>query len=292
MITVFGTSLFFGMLFIVSYLFLKVVLKPEFFMKKKDEKERYEVVVLIIGNLHHVVASTCVLYTIFYMCDYPFAMFNGDEMCLRTYKPFYSHLGAFTCGYFVYDLFMQLCVYQDFSPLGYQNIAHHCLTWMSFVSCWIAGHNTPMQSHITMICEFSQIFLNIRNTIGKKSTGTLPLINNLCFFFAYTLFRVIMFPILLGVHFQQTKYYDLWNTGKFTSIIGDSREDQFTPVMSQIGWILTLIFFTMVVCLNFFWYSIIMKGMIRLITKGDTTGGKSSNEDRPEIREKRNNKSV
>jgi len=119
LITVIGTSIFFGILFIISYSFLKYILKPKFFTVLKDEKQRYEKVVMIIANLHHLIASVCVIYTILYMCEYPFAMFNGDEMCLRTYKPFYSHLGAFTCGYFVYDLFMQVFVYQDFSPLAY-----------------------------------------------------------------------------------------------------------------------------------------------------------------------------
>ena len=36
------------------------------------------------------------------MCDRPFGMFAGDEMCLRTYKPFYSHLVVFTISYFIF----------------------------------------------------------------------------------------------------------------------------------------------------------------------------------------------
>ena len=69
----------------------------------------------------------------------------------------------------------------------------------------------PHLTHTAMICELSQIFLNLRNVMGKGATGLIPLVNNLCFFTTYTLFRVTLFPWLIVAHFQSAKLYDLWN---------------------------------------------------------------------------------
>lgn len=58
----------------------------------------------------------------------------------------------------------------------------------------------PLVTHVAMICEGSQIFLNIRNTMGKNSKGLIPLLNNLCFVLFYTVFRIILFPWLMLIH--------------------------------------------------------------------------------------------
>ena len=70
----------------------------------------------------------------------------------------------------------------------------------------------PMLTHIAMTCELSQIFLNIRNVIGKEATGAFPLINTVFFFVSYTLLRVVLFPLLIALHYEGSKQYDLWNT--------------------------------------------------------------------------------
>lgn len=69
----------------------------------------------------------------------------------------------------------------------------------------------PQLTHVAMTCELSQIFLNIRNVMGKESTGLIPLVNNLLFFVTYTVFRIILFPWLIASHIQSGKLYNLWN---------------------------------------------------------------------------------
>ena len=49
------TFLFFFSFFWINYLFLTTVIKPGILMKKTDIRKRYEMVVLINGNLHHLI---------------------------------------------------------------------------------------------------------------------------------------------------------------------------------------------------------------------------------------------
>ena len=76
-----------------------------------------------------------------------------------------------------------------------------------------------------MICELSQIFLNIRNILGKKNTSLISSINKILFFVSYTILRVIGFPYLLWIYFQTLNFYNFWNT---TPILKDglSEEEQ------------------------------------------------------------------
>ena len=74
------------------------------------------------------------------------------------------------------------------------------------------------------------------------------------------------------IHFKQAQYYDLWNTGKFKGIEGDKRSDVPTTLTHQVCWVILLSFFIIVYLLNLFWYSIILRGLIKLM-KGDMTAG-------------------
>ena len=73
---------------------------------KKDRKDKYGLIVLINANLHHLIVVSFAIYTLIYMCDKPFILLNVDEICLRTYRPYYSHTAMFTMGYFSFDLFI------------------------------------------------------------------------------------------------------------------------------------------------------------------------------------------
>jgi hypothetical protein len=71
---------------------------------KIDRKDKYGFIVLINANLHHLIVVSFSFYTLIYMCDRPFILLYVDEICLRTYRPFYSHTAMFTIGYFLFDL--------------------------------------------------------------------------------------------------------------------------------------------------------------------------------------------
>jgi len=109
---------FFMLLFAINYALIYIVIRPKFARGHSTSKERITSIVNLNANFHHLIIGGCTIYTIFAMCDRPFGMFKGDEMCLRTYKPFYSHSVIFTASYFLYDMIMQIFVLKDWSPLG------------------------------------------------------------------------------------------------------------------------------------------------------------------------------
>lgn len=70
----------------------------------------------------------------------------------------------------------------------------------------------PLLTHLVLISELSQIFLNIRNIIGKNDNSLIANINKIVFFISYTILRIIGFPILLYIHYYSMSLYDFWNT--------------------------------------------------------------------------------
>lgn len=100
--------------------------------------------------------------------------------------------------------------------------------------------------------------------MGKEATGLIPLVNNLCFFVTYTIFRIVLFPWLIASHIQSGKLYDLWNK----NIPMDASPEQLakkTTFTHQVCWITLVSFFFMVLLLNLFWYSLIIRGLIKII---------------------------
>ena len=103
LITLFQSIVFFTFLFVITFFIFQNILKPDFFMKK-EIKEKYGVIVLINANLHHLVVVSFGIFTLVFLCDKPFILLNVDAICLRTYRPFYSHTAMAEIGYFIFDL--------------------------------------------------------------------------------------------------------------------------------------------------------------------------------------------
>lgn len=220
----------------------------------------------MVANVHHIIVGTCVTYTLLYMCDRPFGALYGDEMCLRTYKPYYSHLCLFTVGYFVYDMIMQLFFYKDFSALGVQNIGHHLVAFVCFGSCLCGGYNFCMFSHVTMVCEVSQFFNNVRGLIGKKESGVFANLNNLIFFITFTILRILLFPVLIFNFLRHTyANMDLLNSGLFRTLVDDPRISQITPARTQFCWLAIMACSVAMMTLNLYWYKIIVGKVYRTI---------------------------
>lgn len=150
---------------------------------------------------------------------------------------------------------------------------HHLVSFICYASALFGGTHMVLLTHIAMVCEFSQIFLNLRNTLGKHITGLIPLVNNLIFFATYTVLRVILFPWLILIHFKASKHYDVWNTGKLGTLnTADGSDRVPTSRVHQVCWIVVVSFFFGVYLLNLRWYTFIVRALIKVI-KGDTTAG-------------------
>jgi hypothetical protein len=81
--------------------------------------EKYELVILLNANIHHIFCFSFAFINVFLMCDSPWDFFTADEKCFMTYKPFYSHSGMWSMGYLTFDLMLILFLTHDYkSDLG------------------------------------------------------------------------------------------------------------------------------------------------------------------------------
>ena len=109
------TLIFFAILHYVIYFALEKYL-PKWY-EIKDKKDRLDVLQLLAGMVHHVAQVVIAVINITYLCDKVAGQFRCDQDCLLTYKPFVSHAGMITLGYFACDLGFMLFVTRDKSPI-------------------------------------------------------------------------------------------------------------------------------------------------------------------------------
>ena len=153
---------------------------------------------------HHVIQIGLTGVNLLYLCDIPFGQLKCDHDCLLTYRPFVSHAIMFSLGYFIFDAFLLVFYFDDGSKTTKQLLIHHSLCTMVFMCCLVGGKHLPGLSHTVMLCEISNIFLNMREFFGKDAPGMRPAVNNLLLFVAYTIFRVLYFPLMFSAHFRST----------------------------------------------------------------------------------------
>merc|ERR1712194_371237 len=97
-------------------------------------------------------------------------------------------------AYWCMDFINYTLVLKDWSPTANQMRIHHVI---GVFNCFSGVHITAIAKigHLALICEASNIFLNIRDLMDKNTwSGIWATLNNLMFFLSYTLTRVILFP--------------------------------------------------------------------------------------------------
>lgn len=176
------------------------VFRPSWYTKL-EKKERVELVQTLNATAHHLTQVIIAIINILYLCDKVGGQFRCDSRCLLTYKPFVSHAGMFTLGYFAYDLIIILFVVRDKSAVTQQLIIHHVVSSLTFSFSLIEGKHLVALSQSVMLCEISTLFLNIRYSMGKDAEGLFPTINSTCLFLSFTFTRVTYFPMHINAHF-------------------------------------------------------------------------------------------
>lgn len=103
-----------------------------------------------------------------------------------------------TTGYLSYDFFVQKYLVKDFSPLGKQILMHHIMGPVGFMIGLNAGYGTAGVAMCSLLVEVSTIFLNYKAILRKRENDApLGVVNQLCFFTTYTIFRMILYPYMI-----------------------------------------------------------------------------------------------
>lgn len=201
--------------------------------------------------VHHLIASFFGLRTAWRCGVTP--LLTGEDSCFGVYRPEYSLSLMVTVGYFLHDLTIYLFLSKDFSALGMQSIYHHIAGTISFLLGVYVGADLPLVFQVVTGTELTNIFLIIRDRIGKEKEGktVFATVNVLMFVLSYTILRMVMCPALGG-----QMLYNLY----------DGFANQSPPLTWKIGYTICSILCGGVMGLNIYWYSFILKGLKRLLT--------------------------
>ena len=151
---------------------------------------------------HHVIQGYIAVINLYSLCDKSLGSIRCDKDCLLTYRPYVSHSIMFSQAFFLVDLFALLFVFTSNTKLGRQSLIHHGLCILVYIICLLGGRHLPATSQSVMLCEVSNVFLCIRDFLGKKASGVAPQVNVGLFFISFTVFRMVFFPAVLNAHFN------------------------------------------------------------------------------------------
>lgn len=127
--------------------------------------------------------------------------------------------------------------------------AHHIMVVIGCLTGLYGGYATPGVSNIACLCEISAIFLNYRGMWTKdEMNDCLPTINQLCFFFAYLIFRIFLFPFCVYLLILSLSY--TWH---------------IAPMDRKLCSLFAVSLYQVVIVMNFYWFYLILKGLKRLL---------------------------
>jgi hypothetical protein len=135
------------------------------------------------------------------------------------------------------------------NPLYKQTLGHHIVGMVGLTNAISTGYSYPGISLLSLLCEISTFFLNYRSMYTKEELSQpLPMVNQLLFFFTYTLLRIIAFPYIMA--FTAVTTWTIWGV---------------LPWYRKLTSIFTILLFTSMILLNLFWYILILKGVKKLL---------------------------
>lgn len=157
-------------LFTALFLVNSMIFRQFSWFSEKSLKEQNEIVWVFNANIHHLGCFIFGIINVFFICDNKLDSLLADETCLLTYKSYYSHTAFWSMSYLCFDLVVMFLIIKDTdTTLGRQYLIHHILGISCILFGNLAGFAMSKLSQMAMLCEISQIFLNIRNSLGKNS---------------------------------------------------------------------------------------------------------------------------
>ena len=172
-----------------------------------------------------------------------------NDICFLQVDTNFVNIELVYLGYMTQNYIELRYMINDQDPTSKQLLAHHQMVIPGvFIGIW-AGFAAVGTSNLACLCEISAIFLNYRSMWNKEEMNdTLPSINNTVFFLCYLVFRVIMFPFCwycLILNTMWTWHIQTWDR--------------------RIGGAISIFLYFLVIILNFYWFGLIIKGMIRML---------------------------
>lgn len=145
-------------------------------------------------------------------------------------------------------LIIEFCIEKP-TALNKQIKFHHSVIVSVYVLSLYCGYGSPGCASAVLLGEFSSIFLSYKSMFSEESRNSrLAKVNLLCFFLAFTIFRIIFFPFLV-----------------YQSAIQIILSHKFVSYFKACCMVYCITFGSLVALLNFYWYTLILRGLQRML---------------------------
>lgn len=191
---------FFGAFFAIKR--IQQALKWKRYLRMSEQDKNYMTSGLS-GIVHHVLNTSYVMYI----------LINPQEACgpqaralewFRSDLCFYSvdkrmvKAGLICSAYLFSDLVIQVCMVRGQELIHKQMLVHHVVGGLGILLTFFAGYGTPGICAAGILYEVSTPPLNIRAYYRKEEFDqAMPLFLQASFFILYTIFRILLSPLLL-----------------------------------------------------------------------------------------------
>ena len=244
----FGTIIFHILWhYVLRFWFETIRAKPYFMDKNEKQKMRY--LEKWNSNWNHVLVMIMCYWN--YLESQKDCDFFTDDVCFMTMKPRFVAVEMVYIGYITENFIEYKYWIADTDATSKQMLWHHVIV---VTGCWLGmygGFAAPGVSNCACFCEVSAIFLNYRSMWSKEEMNDpIPTLNQLCFFFSYFIFRILLFPWCVAM---------LIVSAKWTFHLESMALSRKISASVAIG------LYFIVIILNFYWFLLILKGLKKLL---------------------------
>eukprot|EP00347_Sterkiella_histriomuscorum_P012443 403368553 len=247
-----GWSALYALSFIFSLIFL-----PTFRAMKRQKKADY--VGRHISILHAILVSFLAFYGTFQYCEKEGSTTFTDRECFERPKQLHEAQVLITCGYFTFDFFVTLLLINDFTPLGFQTYLHHIIGMLSYYVALVSPYKQGLSLAVGItLVEVSSPFMHYRQFlfIHGLGDGILQIINSFFFFSTFLVSRILFLT-----------YFSIKNSFFYIETLSKWQEESGVASIHKYGVVLMLASQVIAILLNFFWFQLIVKQLIRMLSK-------------------------
>eukprot|EP00347_Sterkiella_histriomuscorum_P001061 403373482 len=237
-----------------------------------NNKQRAQYIDAYIAIIHAIAVTFLAFIGIFMTCDKRDSHMLNDQDCLRNPKNFHQFSALVTIGYLVFDFFVCAILIRDNTSLQYQTYAHHIIGASAFYMALVMENNVPLSAAIiNQFTEISTPFLNLRQIFftHKMKESLAFKINTILFFLTFSFGRVCV--QIIGSYQCLPWIIEQYNDADKLMPTWQDKSQYIFVIISQIAGL----------ALNFYWLSLILKQLARMIW------GSSANEEKAKIRTKK-----
>ena len=239
---------FFGVRLFWDYMFTRTIFKKDFYIAM-DQQTKNRYLEKWTSNFHHILAAILAASNFWYISD---CDIWTDDVCFMTSRPYFSCVELFYIGYVTQNYYDLKYLVGDNDKTTRLVLIHHCMVVPCVLLGLLCGFGVPAVSNIALFSEISCVFMNYRAMWSTKETNEqlIPMVNQVLFLITYFFLRVILYPycfmrlVFVSTHVFHLEQVALWR---------------------KIGLTISMTGYVIVIFMNFYWFSLIMKGLKRLL---------------------------